>query len=285
MTFIIHGATGAQGGPLLARLQTAGKNAVAGVRNTATLKGSPAIALDNGSVESLVAAYRDADGVFIHLPMVPEADRLRQAGNIVQAIMTGRPKRVVISTSGAIVDQPATPLQASDNSAIAVLIQGVRESAVSHAIIAPRLYMENLLLPMVFEPARSEGVLRYPIRADFPVSWSSHLDVAEVAEKLLTDLSVSGVVGVGQLPGLLGADLAEGFSKQFGRPVAFETLAPDDFGKLIEPMLGPAAGAVVGLYHALSQATDNVIATETSAQSLLGLAPRSVQQWLDDTLS
>nr|WP_051112876.1 hypothetical protein [Mesorhizobium loti] len=118
---------------------------------------------------------------------------------------------------------------------------------------------------------KAEGVLRYPVRADYPVSWSSHLDVAEVAERLLTDTSVTGVVGVGQLPGLRGADLAAGFSEQFGRTISFDALTPEAFGKLIEPMFGPAAANVVGFYQALSQVPDNVIAEVTSAQRLLGL--------------
>ena len=284
MAYIIHGATGAQGGPLYARLLAAGKNAVAAVRETRKAGGKPTIAVDNASVESLTNAYRDADGVFVHLPQAPEPIRLQYAQNIVEAVRSAGPKRVVISTSGMIVDQPGTPLQAPDDSAIMVLIRGVRDSGISHAIVAPRLYLENLLLPMVFEPVKAEGVLRYPVRRDFPVSWSSHLDVAEVAEWLLTDMSTTGVVGVGQLPGLKGADLATGFSEQFGRAVTFEALTPEQFGDLITPLFGPAAAGVVGLYQALAQAPDNLIAQDTSAQRLLGITPRSVSQWLAEIL-
>jgi uncharacterized protein YbjT (DUF2867 family) len=285
MSYVIHGATGAQGGPLYARLLAAGKPAVAAVRATEKINGKPAVTIDNASVESLVAAYRNADGLFIHLPQAPEPVRVQHARNIVEAIRTAKPERVVISTSGTIIDEPGTPLQAADDSAVLLLVNGVRNSGVSHAVVAPRLYLENLLLPMVFEPVKAEGVLRYPIRADFPVSWSSHRDVAEVADQLLSDTSVTGVVGVGQLPGLKGADLAAGFSEQFGRTITFEALTPEQFGELITPMFGPAAAGVVGLYQALSQAPANVIGDETSAQKLLGLTPRSVTQWLGETLS
>ena len=284
MSYIIHGATGAQGGPLYARLLASGKNAVAAVRDPAKVAAQAAVTVDNESVESLTAAYRNADGVFIHLPQTSEPARIQQAKNIVEAIKTANPKRVVISTSGTIIDQPGTLLQTPEDSAVVILTRGVAESGVSHAVVAPRLYLENLLLPMVFEPARAEGVLRYPVRADFPVSWSSHLDVAEVAERLLTDHTVTGVVGIGHLPGLKGADLAAGFSAKFGHTITFEALTPDAFGKLIEPMLGPATAGVVDLYQALSQATDNVISEDTSAQNLLGMQPRSVQQWLAEAL-
>ncbi|OWV77611.1 hydroxylase [Rhizobium sp. R634] len=286
MSYVIHGAAGAQGGPLFRRLLASGKAAVGAVRNTAALEGKPTVAVDNGSVESLVSAYRHADGVFVHLPVTAEPERVRQAKSIVEAINRARPGRVVISTSGSIVDSPGSVLQAPDDSAVAILTRGVRESGLSHAIVEPRLYLENLLLPPIFETVKAEGILRYPFGADFAVSWSSHLDVAEVAERLLVDHSVSGLVGVGQRPGLDGAALAQGFSRHLGRPVAFEALSPEGFGDLLTPLFGlGAAATVVGLYQALAQAPDNVIAEETSAQRRLAMAPRSVRQWLADILN
>ncbi|WON78297.1 SDR family oxidoreductase [Serratia sp. UGAL515B_01] len=284
MTYIVHGATGAQGAPLFKRLLQSGKQAIAAVRHTDKLSGMPTIQIDNASVDSLVAAYRGAEGVFIHLPLAAEAERVSYARNIVKAIELAKPKRVVISTSGAIIDEPDSPLQALNDSAIAILIDGVQKTGVSTAVLAPRLYLENLLLPMVFGPAQSDGTLRYPIRADFPVSWSSHLDVAEVAERLFNEPGITGVVGVGQLPGMLGADLAQGMAKYLGRHVTFESLQPQDFGTLIEPLFGPAANAVVGLYQALWQVSSNTISATTSAQQLLNMTPRNVEKWLADTL-
>ena len=284
MSFIIHGATGAQGGPLYARLLASGQKTLAAARNVATLEGKPAVAVDNLSVASLVAAYRGADGVFVHLPQTSEPDRLQQARNVVEAIKTARPARVVISTSGAIIDQPGSSLQIPDDSAVMTLVRGVAESGVSYAVVAPRQYLENLFLPMVFEPTQSEGVLRYPLPTGFPVSWSSHLDVAEVAQQLLLDHTVSGVVGVGSQPGLKGDDLATGFSEQFGKTIRYEAIAPDAFGVLIEPIIGMGTPGVVGFYKALSQAPGNVISQDTSAQSLLGLQPRSVKTWLAEML-
>ncbi|PLK48302.1 SDR family oxidoreductase [Uliginosibacterium sp. TH139] len=286
MTYVIHGATGAQGGPVLARLIQSGKQAVAAVRNTSAIKGLPAVAVDNASVDSLTAAYKDAEGVFIHLPVVAEADRLRYAQNIAQAIARAQPRRVVISTSGWVVDEPNSPLQNPPESAIATLIREVKEAGVSLAVVAPRLFFENLLNPVVLEPAKAEGILRYPLRADYPVSWSSHLDVAEVVERLLTDAymtGVPGVVGVGQSPGVTGAELADGFSRYLGRPVSFQSVTPEAFGEMIAPLFGAGAAAgVVAGYQAQALASANAISHDTSAQHLLGLTPRTLQQWLGE---
>jgi len=281
MTYVIHGATGAQGGPLLTRLTQSGHRAVAAVRNPSAMKGVPAVAVDNASVESLAQAYQGADGVFVHLPVVAEADRLTYARNIAQAVARARPARVVISPSGWVVDEPESPLQNQPDSAIATLIREIQQAGISLAVVAPRLFFENLLNPVVLGPVKSDGILRYPLRPDFPVSWASHLDVAEVAERLLLDHSVTGVVGVGQSPGMTGTELAAAFAGHLNRPVAFSSLTPEAFGDMIAPLFGAGAAAgVVAGYQAQAQAVANAINPATSAQRLLGLAPRTLPQWL-----
>ena len=284
MADIIHGATGAQGSPVLSALTSAGRSVVAAVRHPeAVPDGIVARQVDLASAASLASVYESADGVFIHLPMgAPEA-AAAQARAVVEAVAQARPGRVVISTSGQIVDQPGSPLQAPADSPIMTLIDGVTGSGVPTAVVAPRLYLENLLLPVVLDPACQEGVLRYPLPASFPVSWSSHLDVADVVVRLLTDASpTTGTVGVGHRPGLTGPDLAAAFSSHLGREVRFEGIAPEAFGELITPLFGPAAAPVVNLYRALNAQDGNTIAEDSSAQELLGLRPRPIEQWLKD---
>lgn len=284
MAFIIHGATGAQGAPLLARFAHSGQQVVGVVRHPSAVQaaaGVSAVAVDMASVDSLAAAYQGADGVFIHLPLADESVRLQYAQHIAQAIERARPRRVVIFTSGAVVDAPGTPLQAPDDGAVAMLIRGVQATGVSLAVVAPRVFLENLLLPVVLDAVRADGVLRYPLRADYAVSWCSHQDVADAAAHLLLDSSITGVVGVGQLPGVTGPDLAAGFAQHLGRSVAFASVAPAAFGDVLVPLLGEAAAAgVVMFYQTLAQVPCDVLAPETSAQQLLGLQPRSVPQWL-----
>lgn len=282
MSFIIHGATGAQGGPLFDLLLSKGEPVFAAVRDPAKSQGKPCVTVDNSSVDSLVSAYTDASGVFFHLPQAPEPLRVEYARNFLEAIKIAKPKRVVISTSGAVIDQPGSTVQVPEESAMGMLVRGIGSTNISHAIVAPRLYLENLLLPMVVAGVKKDGVLLYPIRADLPVSWSSHLDIAEVAERLLADHTVTGIVGVGHMPGIKGAALADGFSERFQKQVQFEAQSPEEFRKLLEPMFGPAAANVAAFYEALSTLDENVIGKDTSAQQLLGLAPRSVGEWLDD---
>ncbi|MFJ3776296.1 NmrA family NAD(P)-binding protein [Streptomyces sp. NPDC090075] len=282
MTYIVHGATGAQGSPVLSALQTAGKHPVAAVRSTHNVPdGVASVAVDLADADSLAAAYRHADGVFVHLPMGAPEQLGVYADAIAAAIAEAKPGRVVISTSGGVVDEPTSPIWAAPDSPLATLIRKTEETGVPTAVVTTRIYLENLLLPVLAGPAREEGVLRYPLGESFPVSWISHQDVADVVVRLFGDLTVTGTVGVGHLPGLTGPDLAAAFTAHLGRPVRFEAITPEAFGELLTPLFGPEASApVAGLYQALSATSEHVISESTSAQKVLGLSPRSVTDWL-----
>lgn len=277
MTFIVHGATGAQGAPVLAALSAAGLSATAAVRTTSAVQGHPAVAIDNASADSLAVAYAGADGVFVHLPVGPPEQQLAAARAIGEAVTRSRPGRVVFSTSGYPTDTPDQDTPGS------VLVGLLAASGVSYAVLAPKLFLENLLLPVVFGPTQTDGVLAYPVREDYAISWCSHLDVADAAVRLLTDTSVTGTVTIGALPALVGADLATGFTARLGHEVRFSSTDPEDFGRQIIPLFGEAAARpVIDSYAWRRTQPDEVIDAATSTQTLLGLTPRTVQEWLRD---
>ncbi|CAB3751651.1 SDR family oxidoreductase [Paraburkholderia solisilvae] len=284
MTYVIHGATGAQGRPVLTALNSDGKPVVALDRNSGNdAAATRVIAADYSSAEQLANAYRGAAGVFIHLPLGSEEVRLRYAHNMVAALADARPDRVVISTSGQIIDSPDSPLMQAAGTALPTLLRGVAELGLSHAIVAPRIYLENLLLPPVIDGIRSRGVLRYPLRADLPVSWASHLDVADVAVKLFERVDFNGVVAVGQYPPVTGDGLARAFSEGLGTNVEYEAITPEEFGSSMIPLVGAdTAARIVALYTAIASLSTFSLAPEYSVQHLLEMTPRSTQQWLSD---
>ncbi|PPF87530.1 hydroxylase [Pseudoclavibacter sp. RFBJ3] len=273
MTYLIHGATGAQGAPVVAALTAAGLDVTAAVRTPSSYSGpGVAAAVDFADTASLTTAYRDIDGLFIHLPIGSPAEQLAVATAVAVAAEASRPARVVVSTSGYTLEDP--------QSALAVLVRRLEEAGISTAVVQPRLYLENLLLPFVVGPVKERGVLSYPLRADYAVSWSSHLDVADVVVGLLQDSTVTGTVSIGALPGLLGEDLAQGFAAYLGQPVNFESNDPDDFGRDLNLLIGPGAGPVVESYKWRASQPDEIIDEATSAQRRLGIMPRSVTEWL-----
>lgn len=277
MTYVIHGATGAQGAPVVAALAAAGKSVTALTRNPdAVVDGARVVAAGYSSTEELTEAYRSADGVFVHLPVVSEEDRQTYARNIVAAVREARPARVVFSTSGYLIDP-------TGDDAVSALVRDLADSGASHAVIAAELYLENLLMPYVIDTVREQGALPYPIRADFPVSWASHLDIADVAVALFERPDVTGVVSVGQDPAITGPDLAEAFGAHFGKNVVFEQITTEQFRTSVAPLIGEGPAAdVAGAYAAMSTLPDRSITPENSAQKLLGVTPRTTGQWLID---
>ncbi|MEU8825066.1 NmrA family NAD(P)-binding protein [Streptomyces sp. NPDC048636] len=278
MTYVIHGATGAQGAPVVSALTAAGEPVVALTRRAdADVTGARVIATDLSSVEALTEVYRGAAGVFVHLPMASEELRLDYARNIAAAVAKARPARVVISTSGATGASAA----GEGEDPVAVLIRGVADTGVSHAVAAPRLFLENLLLPPVLEGVRADAVLRYPLDADQPISWASHLDVADAVAALFARPEVTGVVEVGHHPALTGSLLAEGFAAHFGTQVTYQALTPADFGAALTPLFGEVAAAgVAEHYRLLGEVPDHAIEPGRSAQQLLGTECRTVGEWL-----
>ena len=136
MTYVIHGATGAQGAPVVSVLAAAGKPVVALTRNAdAVVPGASVVPAGYSSVEELTRAYRGADGVFVHLPVAMEEDRRTYARNIVAAVRAAGPARVVFSTSGYALE---------DESAASILVTGLADSGVSHAVIAPETSADNM---------------------------------------------------------------------------------------------------------------------------------------------
>lgn len=274
MNIIVHGATGAQGSPVLNTLKSAGHLPVAAVRDASGVAGE-AVSVDFTSVESLTAAYAGADGVFIHLPLAAPGAQEDFARNVAGALEKTRPARVVFSTSGypASTESPLT--------AHAILAAYLGASGLSYAVVEPRLYLENLLLPPVMNVVKKEGTLKYPLKSGYKASWSSHLDVADVVVRLLTESGITGNVSVGSLPALSGADLARGFSAYLGTEVRYESITPQEFGMATVPLFGEAGVLpVVEAYEHRQSQPGDVIAEPRSAQKLLGIAPRTVEEWL-----
>ncbi|MFB9907560.1 hypothetical protein [Allokutzneria oryzae] len=270
MTYLVHGATGAQGAPVVRALEARGL----AVRGLSRAGGD----LDDRA--ALAAAYEGVTGAFIHFPITPDpAAPARWAANLAAV---ARPARAVISTSGGVPGDPGSPFGPDRLAAVADLAEGLRAAGVVVTVLAPRLFLENLLLPPVQETLVGEGVLTYPVADGHAVGWSSHLDVAEVAVAALTHADPPSFVDVGAVPALTGPDLAAEFGAHHNREITYRAMTPTDFGAVLTPVLGAGAAAgIQGLYQALQGRPDSLASTgDTDSEKLLGVRTRPVKGWL-----
>ncbi|MDI9902577.1 hypothetical protein QM716_22230 [Rhodococcus sp. IEGM 1409] len=194
-----------------------------------------------------------------------------------------RPSRFVISTSGIVIGDATSTLAGPNTPILAGLVDGLRAEGIAVTVLTPRLFLENLLLPAVLSGAKDEGVLRYPLRADLAVAWSSHLDVADAAVAALTLAVAPDVVDIGQIPPVTGVELAEAFAEHFSRAVTFEAVIPEEFGASITPIIGAGAAAgVAQLYTGLASADNVAFDLATGSADVLGINARSTRAWLAD---
>ena len=280
MTYVIHGATGAQGAPVVSVLTAAGKPVVALTRNAdAVVPGARVMTAAYSSVQELTDAYRGAEGVFVHLPVGMEEDRRTYARNIVAAVRAARPARVVFSTSGFPLGSEEG---ADEENSASIVVSGLADSGVSHAVIAPELFFENLLLPHVVAAVRERGVLGYPLPAGFAVSgrriWTSPTSWPCCSSVRMSPAwSASGSIRRSPEPNWPRRSAAgSGATSPTRSPRRRTTSA------LWCPSSGKTGRRPRGELPGDGVAAEPRDRTWRSAQKLLGLTPRTAREWLGD---
>lgn len=267
MKITVHGSTGAQGGPVAEALAAAGHE-VAGITRTPRTGDTSSVAGDFENQSSLEAAYARADAVFVHLPIPTSPDDAgRWVAAILGALAVSKVERVVFSTSGAsLTDAGPDPMMQDRLHGNQSFYAGMQNAVPDVVALAPRLFLENLLLPFVSGPALDDGVLAYPLAADKAVSWISHLDVANAAVEGFDQTTAPGIYDLG-LDAVTGDELAVSMGDAVGRDITYQAITPAEFVTRATPLFGPQEAAGVGaLYEAL--ATDHTLALPDGSQQI-----------------
>ncbi|MGI8779891.1 MAG: NmrA family NAD(P)-binding protein [Solirubrobacteraceae bacterium] len=262
-TIAVHGATGSQGAPVAAALAAVGHN----VRPVTRASGADL--LDRASLE---AAYGGADTVVLQLPVIYDESVLRMADNAARAAEAAGVAHLVINASGPMAPEPiGVPFLDARHRAAAADIAGV-------TVLAPTTYLENLSAPWSAERVARHGVVAYPMPGEVPMAWVATDDVAGAVERAIA----REVAGWFALPGIAtaGHDIAEALGQALGRPVQWETIAPEAYADLLRPYLGDhAADGTAAVYRMLATSPPAPAADPTPARDALGWAPRDVTAW------
>ena len=278
MKVVIHGGTGAQGSAVASELESRGHTAVRLSRRGS----APSVAADLNDAESLARAYRGADAVFVHLPIPTDPTRpVVWTRNVLHALRVAAVSRVVYSTSGTSLRDGETgphPILQGAASGVRAFYAGLTHTVPEVVALAPRLFLDNLLLPFVAGPVVAEGVLAYPLAADKLVSWTSHGDMARVAADALEGTVKPGAYDVG-LPPMTGPELAASVGEGIGKLVRYDPISPDEFARRAKPIFGAQAAAGVGaLYDAYANDPSRAIADDAPRIAGSG-SHRSAARW------
>jgi uncharacterized protein YbjT (DUF2867 family) len=262
-TIAVHGATGSQGAPVAAALAAAGHDVRPATR------ASGADLLDPASLE---VAYRGADTVVLQLPVVYDERVVLMGENAARAAEAAGVEHLVINSSGPMTPEPiGVPFLDARHRAAAADVARV-------TVLQPTTYLENIAGPWSAERIVHDDVIAYPLPGDVPIAWVATDDVAGAIERAIA----RDVTGWFALPGVAmsGQDLAATIGRVLGRPVRWETIAPEEYADLLRPHLGDhAADGVAAVYRMLQASPPPPPADPAPAHDALDWAPRDAAQW------
>jgi uncharacterized protein YbjT (DUF2867 family) len=262
-TIAVHGATGSQGSPVASVLTTAGHQ----VRPATRASG-----VDLLDAASLAAAYDGADAVVLQLPLVYDERALEMAANAARAAERAGVEHLLINASGPVPPQPiGVPFVDARHIA-------ARADVPKVTLLQPTTYMDNLFAPWSAGAVLDDGVVRYPIPADVPLSWVAMTDIARAVMRAIE----SGTAGWFALPGpaATGRETAAALGRALGRPVRWEAISPEALGDLMRPFVGDhAADGTAAVYGMLAAQPPAPAPDAGPAREALGWAPRDIETW------
>lgn len=266
-TIAVHGATGAQGAPVAARLAAGGHD----VRPLTRATGADL--LDRAA---LTVAYEGADAVVLQLPLIYDERSLAMGENAARAAEAAGVGHLVINAGAPLPPAPiGVPFLDARHRAAAADVERV-------TVLQPTTYMENLSGPWSAERIMRDSVVGYPVPAEAPLYWVATADVAIAVERALA----REVAGWYALPGapLAGEDVARTLGTVLGRAVRWQSLAPGEYGDRLRPHLGDhAADGTAAVYQMLATTPPPPAPDPGPARGALDWAPRDLEVWARET--
>lgn len=214
---LVTGASGAVGGAVLQEVKKTGAKHRAMYRSTEEAGKAPAgtepVAADFAKRETLLAALRGVETVFLVCSPIPELVQLES--NMVDACVEAGVKHVVLNSALGAGDYnksfPAWHRQVEDK---------LRSTRLSWTILRPNSFHQNTT--MYFAPSiRAQGTF-YRSLGNAKISYLDVRDVAAVAAKALTEPGHGGRVHELNGPeALTSTDVADKIAVASGRAVTY----------------------------------------------------------------
>jgi len=258
---LVYGANGLQGGAVVRRLLTRGREVrglVREERGAATLRamGVEPVFGDFSDPASLRAASEGAAAVFLVLPLQFDSETVVGWGkDAIDAAREAGVERLVFNTSTMVPRRPTDVAAFEIKRELEAYLIG---SGLSHAILRPPFYAENLAAPWVSEGVLRDGVLVYPLPGDLDVSWVTANDMGALSVAALERPGLSSLIlDVGGPEALDGDELAERFSRALGREVRYRQVPSQQFESgLSQVMDEQTAKGIAAIYEWVSASED-----------------------------
>jgi uncharacterized protein YbjT (DUF2867 family) len=278
---LVTGASGTVGNAVLKEVARSGAKHKAMYRSAHEAakapSGTPSVIADFAKKETLAAALRDVDSIYLVCSPIPDLVQLE--GNMIEASVVAGVKHIVLSSALGAGDFPKS--FPSWHRKVEDKLRGRR---ISFTILRPNNFHQNVLT--YFAPSiRAQGVF-YSSLGKARVSFLDVRDIAVVAAKALAGGEHSGKIYELNGPeALTYAELAEKISKHAGRTVQYVDIPPEAQRKaMLDQGMPPwQVEALLDLqqYYVGGKGAD----VDSLLQNLLGRQPNTMDRFLAEFVS
>jgi len=288
----VLGAPADQGQPLVAELLKEGFSVTAGVRRadamaTTPFPDLPAVRADITDADAMASAFAGQDAAAFHLPFEFERERAASFGKaIAEGAKRAGLKKIIFNTACFVADHD---LDLSAHDGRRDIERALEETGIPCVFIEPTVFMDNQFRIWTRPLIMRDGIFAYPANPDLKISWVCLEDVAQaMAKALQTDAANGQHVPLGGPEALLGDQVAENLTTALGRPVRFQSLAPEEFAaRMSELVTGSREVQPLSIYDGMAkfyawynaQPESPLVVDPQNARDLLGMRHTSHLEW------
>lgn len=288
----VLGAPADQGQPLVAELLARGFAVTAGVRRENAMQDTPwpdlpTVHADISDADTMAAAFAGQDAAAFHLPFEFDRERAAQFGRaIAEGAKRAGLKKIVFNTACYVADRD---LGLSAHDGRRDIERALEETGIPCVFIEPTVFMDNQYRIWTRPLIMREGIFAYPAKPELKISWVCLEDVAQAMVLALeTDAADGRHVPLGGPEALTGDEVATNLALAIGRPVRFESLAPEEFAaRMSELVTGSREVEPLSIYDGMAkfyawynaQPQSPLVVDPRHARELLGVRHTSHLEW------
>ena len=279
---LTYGATGTQGGPVARQLVEAGEQVRLLVRDPEKVRdlearGAEVAVGDLGDLDSLRAAHRGVDRVFLHLPLQYDFDLHRRYGaNAIAAAREAGVELLVVNTTAHVFDDTDVEVYNVRRH----VLDELRDSGIPTIVLRPTFYMDVWLGPWIKPGIQDPGVLAFALPNDHPFSWVSAEEVGAYCTAALKRPDLAGrTFDVAGPDALTGDAIVATLSALLGKRIGWVGISAADYENALAPLVGPAVASAVADQIRFIVGGGHGPVDMTATRAELGVEPIPLEAW------
>lgn len=288
----VLGAPADQGQPLVAELLAHGFEVTAGVRRENAMADTPFPALptvhaDMTDADAMAAAFAGQDAAAFHLPFEFDREKAAHIGRqVAEGAKRAGLKKIVFNTACYVANHD---LDLSAHDGRRDIERALEETGIPCVFIEPTVFMDNQYRIWTRPLIMREGIFAYPAKPDLKINWVCLEDVAQAMRRALQTDAADGMhVPLGGPEALTGDEVAANLAEAIGRPVRFQSLAPEEFAaRMSELVTGSREVQPLSIYDGMAkfyafynaQPVSPLLVDPGHARDLLGMEHTPHLEW------